>query len=83
MKMEYQNITSFLGTTSDNLPRFTTKKWINVHDQSGMAEYRYNPSKQTRFKTSVQIYVILVMHILLLKELLLLKIHIIVRMRKN
>ena len=42
-----------LGTTSDNLPRFITKKWIEVHDQSGNAEDRYNPSKQIRFKTSV------------------------------
>ena len=33
--MEYQKITSLLGTTSDNIPRFITKKWIEVHDQSG------------------------------------------------
>ena len=43
--MEYQNITSLLGTTSDNVPKFITKKWIGVHDQSGNAEDRYNPSK--------------------------------------
>ena len=40
-----------LGTTSDNVPRFITKKWIEVHDQSG--NDRYNPSKQIRFKTSM------------------------------
>ena len=28
-------------TTSDNVPRFITKKWIDVHDQSGSAENRY------------------------------------------
>ena len=50
--MEYQKITSLLGTTSDNVPRFITKKWIEVHDQSGSAE-DYKPSKQIRFKTSV------------------------------
>ena len=51
--MEYQKITSLLGTTSDNVPRFITKKWIEVHDQSGNAEDRYSPSKQIRFKTSM------------------------------
>ena len=43
--MEYQKITSLLGTTSDNVPRFITKKWIEVHDQSGNAEDKYKPSK--------------------------------------
>ena len=51
--MEYQKITNLLDTTSDNVPRFITKKWVEVHDQSGNAEDRYNPSKQIRFKTSV------------------------------
>ena len=32
--------------------RFITKKWVEVHDQSGSAEHRYKPSKQKRFKTS-------------------------------
>ena len=35
------------------MPRFITKKWIKVHDQSDNAENRYKPSKQTRFKTSM------------------------------
>ena len=34
-------------------PRFITKKWIKVHDQSGNAEDRYKLSKQIRFKTSM------------------------------
>ena len=63
--MEYQKITSLLDTTPDDVPRFITKKWIEVHDQSGNAEDRCKPSKQIRFKTS--------MHILLLKKLLLLQ----------
>ena len=33
--MEYQKIPNLLDTTSDKVPRFTTKKWIEVHDQSG------------------------------------------------
>ena len=49
--MEYQKITNLLDTTSDNVPRFITKKWNEVHDQSGNAENRYKPSKQIRFKT--------------------------------
>ena len=53
IKIEYQKITNLLGTTSDNVPRFITKKWIEVHDQSGSAEDRYKPSKQIRFKTSM------------------------------
>ena len=34
--MEFQNIANFLNTTSDDkdLPRFVTKKWIEVYDQS-------------------------------------------------
>ena len=51
--MEYQKITNLLDTTSDNVPRFITKKWVEVHDQSGNAEDRYKPSKQIRFKTSM------------------------------
>ena len=35
------------------MPRFITKKWIEVHDQSGSAEDRYKLSKQIRFKTSM------------------------------
>ena len=32
--MEYQQIINLLDTTSDNVPRFITKKWIEVHDPS-------------------------------------------------
>ena len=34
--MEFQKITNFLDITSDNknLPKFATKKWIEVYDQS-------------------------------------------------
>ena len=55
IKMEHQKITHFLVTTSDNVPRFITKKWTEVHDQSGNADnwIGYKPSKQIRFKTSM------------------------------
>ena len=71
--MEYQKITNLLDTTSDNISRFITKKWVEVHDQLDNAKDKYKPSKQIRFKTSMlrSDYVILVTHILLLKELLL------------
>ena len=48
--MEYQKITNLLGNIPDKVPTFITKKWIEVHDQSGGA---YNTNKQIRFKTSM------------------------------
>ena len=42
-----------LGTTIDEIPRFITKKWVKVHDQSGSADKRYKPNKQIIFKTSM------------------------------
>ena len=51
--MEYQKITNLSGTTSDEVPRVITKKWVEVHDHSGSAENRYKRSKQIRFKTSM------------------------------
>ena len=48
--MEFQKITNFLDVTSDNedLPKFVTKKWIEVYDQS---EGNYNVNKEIRIKT--------------------------------
>ena len=40
--MEYQKITNLLGNTSDKVPRFITKEWIEVHDKSGET---YNTKK--------------------------------------
>ena len=51
--MEYQKIKNLLGTTLDEVPRFITKKWIEVHDQSSNGEDRYKPNKKVRFKTSM------------------------------
>ena len=50
--MEFQKIVNFLNTTSDDrdLPRFVTKKWIEVYDQSGG---NYNVNKEIRIKTSM------------------------------
>ena len=51
-KMEFQEITNFLDINSDNkdLPKFVTKKWIEVYDQS---EGNYNINKEIRIKTSM------------------------------
>ena len=48
--MEFQKIINLLDTTFDNkdLPRFLTKKWIEVYDQS---EKNYSISKEIRIKT--------------------------------
>ena len=48
--MEYQKITNLLGNIPDKIPRSITKKWMEVHDQSGET---YNTNKQIRFKTSM------------------------------
>ena len=48
--MEFQKIVNLLDTTSDDkdLPRFVTKKWIEVYDQS---EKNYSINKEIRIKT--------------------------------
>ena len=48
--MEFQKIVNLLDITSYNkdLPRYVTKKWIEVYDQS---EKTYNPNKEIRIKT--------------------------------
>ena len=50
--MEFQKIVNFLDTTSDDkdLPRFVTKKWVEVYDQS---EGNYDVNKEIRIKTSM------------------------------
>ena len=48
--MEFQKITNFLDTTSDDkdLPGFVTKKWVKVYDQS---EKSYYVNKEIIIKT--------------------------------
>ena len=50
--MECQKITNLLGNITDKVPRFITKKWIEVHDQPGET---YNTNEQIKFKTSMLI----------------------------
>ena len=53
MKMKQQKIIDLLHTTFDKVPKFITKKWVDVNDQTGSAENRYKSSKQIRFKKSM------------------------------
>ena len=52
MKMEFQKIVNFLDPTSDNknLPKFVTKNWVEVYDQS---KENYDVKKEIRIKTSM------------------------------
>ena len=47
--MEFQKIVNFLDTTSDDkdLPKFVSKKWIEVYDQS---EGNSDINKETKIK---------------------------------
>ena len=48
--MEFQKIINLLDITSDHkdLPKYVTKKWIEVYDQS---ENNYSVNKEIRIKT--------------------------------
>ena len=48
--MEFNKINNLLGSAHDEVPKFITKKWIEVQSQSGST---YNASKPIRFKTSM------------------------------
>ena len=50
--MEFQRIKNFLDITFDNknLPRYITKKCVEVYDQS---QENYNVNKEIRIKTSM------------------------------
>ena len=48
--MEFNKINNVLGAANGKVPRFITKKWIEVQSQSGNT---YNTSKPIRFKTSM------------------------------
>ena len=58
--MEFQKIANFLDTTSDDKcsPKFVTKKWNEVYDQSGITMRNqsirnYNVNKEFRIKVSM------------------------------
>ena len=65
--MEYQKIISRLHDTTNQPFEFITRNWVEINDDS---KGRYDNSNII-FKTSMirQIYVIIVIHMYLLKEL--------------
>ena len=48
--MEYQIIINLLDNTHNEEPKFWTRKWFEINNESGGT---YNTSSQTKFKTSV------------------------------
>ena len=64
--MEFQKIVDLLDITFDDkdLPRFVTKKWIEVYDQSEKITM-LTKKLELKYQCLDLIYVILVMHTLL------------------
>ena len=48
--MEFNKINNLLGDPTDKVPRFVTKKWIEIHPQSTKD---FKTSKEIKFKTSM------------------------------
>ena len=51
IKIEFQKVVNFLDTTSNDkdLPRFVTKKWVEVENVQSGENYDFN--KEIRIKT--------------------------------
>ena len=56
--MEFNKINNLLGPAHDKVPRFITKKWIEVQSQSGNT---YNMSKGLKLQCLDLIYPIILM----------------------
>ena len=48
IKIEYQKISNLLGAMIDEIPRFITKKWVEVHDQPVSADDRNKPNRKNK-----------------------------------
>ena len=57
---------NLLANTLNQLSKFRTKNWIKIDDQSRGV---YNTNSDIRFKITMLVYVIIVMHTYLLKEI--------------
>ena len=66
--MIYQKIINLLDDTTNQPSKFRTKNWIEINDES---RGTYSANSDIRFKTLMirSNYVIIVMHIYMLKEL--------------
>ena len=47
--MEFNKINNLLGDSTDKVPRFVTKKWVEIHLQSSS----FKTNKEIKFKTSM------------------------------
>ena len=66
--MEYQKISNLLNDELNQPSKFRARNWVEINDE---VRGTYCPNKQIKFKTSMlrSSYVIIVMHIYLLKEI--------------
>ena len=64
--MEYQKIVNLLDNTQNEESKFKTRNWFEINDES---QGTLNASNQTKFKTTLIKYVIIVMPTSLLVEL--------------
>ena len=66
--MEYQKKVNLLNDESNKPSKFRARNWIEINDES-RGTYLFN--KQIKFKTPMLslVYVIMLMHICLLKEI--------------
>ena len=66
--MQYQEIIKMLDNTPNQSSKFRTKNWVEINND---ARGTYNKCSQIKFKSSYQsqVYVIIVIHIYLLKRL--------------
>ena len=62
--MEYQKIINLLHNAPNQPTKFKTKSWVEINDES---RGTYNVNSQIKIKTTI--YVIIVMHLSLLKEM--------------
>ena len=89
LDIQYENgiskITNLLGSTSDKVLTFITKKLIEIHDQSGDEIIDTNQAnrRDSKYHCSNYIFLITVKHILLPRELLVLQIQIMMYMMRN
>ena len=65
--MEYQKIVNLIDDASNQPSKFRTKNWVEINDES---RGRYNVNSQIKFKLQCKnlAYLIIVIHISLLKE---------------
>ena len=62
--MEHQKVANFLDNASNQPPKFRTRNWVEINDESRGTYTRNN----IKFKTTMLIYGIFLIHTYLLME---------------